>query len=61
MLPLLLFSSARAAVPFTPLNYRLSADGLRDLIDRLPAPLVVADDEYRDVVAGAGKQVIALR
>jgi acyl-CoA synthetase (AMP-forming)/AMP-acid ligase II len=58
MLPLLLFSSARAGVAFTPLNYRLSADGLRELIDRLPQPLVVADLEYRDVVAGAGKQVI---
>jgi acyl-CoA synthetase (AMP-forming)/AMP-acid ligase II len=58
MLPLLLFSSARAGVAFTPLNYRLSADGLRELIDRLPQPLVVADVEYRDVVAGAGKQVI---
>ncbi|HEV7853890.1 MAG TPA: long-chain fatty acid--CoA ligase, partial [Mycobacterium sp.] len=32
MLPALLFSSARAAVPVTPLNYRLSADGLRELI-----------------------------
>ena len=59
MLPLLLFSSARAAVAVTPLNYRLSGDGLRELIDRLPNPLVVADAEYRDVVAGAGKQVIA--
>jgi acyl-CoA synthetase (AMP-forming)/AMP-acid ligase II len=58
MLPLLLFSSASAGVAFTPLNYRLSADGLRELIDRLPQPLVVADLEYRDVVAGAGKQVI---
>jgi acyl-CoA synthetase (AMP-forming)/AMP-acid ligase II len=58
MLPLLLFSSARAGVAFTPLNYRLSEDGLRQLIDRLPTPLVIADTEYRDVVAGAGKQVI---
>lgn len=58
LLPLLLFASARAAVPFTPLNYRLSAEGLRELIDRLPDPLVVADAEYADVVAGAGKQVI---
>lgn len=58
MLPLLLFSAARAGVPVTPLNYRLSADGLRELIDRLPQPLVVADAEYLDVVAGAGKQVI---
>jgi acyl-CoA synthetase (AMP-forming)/AMP-acid ligase II len=59
MLPLLLFSSARAAVPVTPLNYRLSADGVRELIDRLPAPLVVADSDYLDVVAGAGKQVMS--
>ncbi len=58
MLPLLLFSSARAGATFTPLNYRLSADGLRELIDRLPQPLVVADAEYLDVVAGAGKQVV---
>src|SRR5215208_3450633 len=58
MLPLLLFSSARAGVAFTPLNYRLSEDGLRQLIDRLPTPLVIADAEYRDVLTGAGKQVV---
>jgi acyl-CoA synthetase (AMP-forming)/AMP-acid ligase II len=58
MLPLLLFSSARAGVTFTPLNYRLSRDGLRQLIERLPTPLVIADAEYLDMVAGAGKQVI---
>ena len=58
MLPLLLFSSARAGVTFTPLNYRLSQDGLRQLIERLPTPLVIADADYRDVVADAGKQVI---
>jgi acyl-CoA synthetase (AMP-forming)/AMP-acid ligase II len=57
MLPLLLFAAARAAVPVTPLNYRLSADGLRALIDRLPDPLVVVDDEYRDAV-GQGYRVI---
>ncbi len=59
MLPLLLFSAARAGVAVTPLNYRLSADGLRDLIDRLPTPLVIADTEYIDVVAGCGKQVMS--
>src|SRR5689334_19781436 len=59
MLPLLLFSSARASVPVTPLNYRLSADGLCELIDRLPTPLVIADAEYVDVVAGTGKKVIS--
>ncbi|HEX9178563.1 MAG TPA: fatty acid--CoA ligase family protein [Mycobacterium sp.] len=54
MLPLLIFSSARAARPFTPLNYRLSAEGLHELIARLPEPLVVFDDDYRDMVEGAG-------
>lgn len=58
LLPLLLFASARAAVPFTPLNYRLSREGLRELIERLPAPLVVADAEYLDFVTGTGRQVI---
>ncbi|QZT61627.1 class I adenylate-forming enzyme family protein [Mycolicibacterium austroafricanum] len=57
MLPLLLFASARAAVPVTPLNYRLSAEGLRALLDRLPDPLVVVDDEYRDAV-GDGYRTI---
>ncbi|OBB17709.1 AMP-dependent synthetase [Mycolicibacterium setense] len=59
LLSLLLFASARADVAFTPLNYRLSADGLRTLIARLPDPLVVTDDEYRDIVGQAGKQVIS--
>jgi acyl-CoA synthetase (AMP-forming)/AMP-acid ligase II len=54
MLPLLLFASARAAVPVTPLNYRLSADGLRTQIGRLPDPLVIVDDPYRDAVGDAG-------
>lgn len=58
LLPLLLFASARAAVPFTPLNYRLSRDGLHELIERLPEALVVTDAEYADVVAGAGMQVM---
>ncbi|MGX9787731.1 class I adenylate-forming enzyme family protein [Mycobacterium sp. MMS18-G62] len=58
MLPALILAAARAAVPFTPLNYRLSTEGLRQLLDRLPSALVVADDDYVDVVAGAGRQVM---
>jgi len=58
VLPLMLFASARAAVPVTPLNYRLSADGLRALLDRLADPLVVVDDEYRDAV-GNGYRTLA--
>ena len=58
MLPLLIFSSARATRAFTPLNYRLSSVGLRELIERLPEPLVVFDDEYRDMVGDAGVKAI---
>jgi acyl-CoA synthetase (AMP-forming)/AMP-acid ligase II len=58
MLPLLIFASARANVAFTPLNYRLSEEGLRALVARLPEPLIVVDGEYRDMVAGSGTRVM---
>ena len=54
MLPLLIFASARAARPFTPLNYRLSAEALAELVGRLPELLVVFDAEYAEVAAGLG-------
>ncbi|AHH18145.1 putative fatty-acid--CoA ligase [Nocardia nova SH22a] len=56
--PLLLFGCARAGLPFTPVNYRLGAAAVRELVERLPDPLVVADAEYADVVRGAGRQVV---
>ncbi|MFZ0832630.1 MAG: fatty acid--CoA ligase family protein [Mycobacterium sp.] len=59
MLPLLIFASARAARAFTPLNYRLSSEGLHELVARLPRPLVVFDDEYRDMVQGAGVKTVS--
>jgi long-chain acyl-CoA synthetase len=58
MLPLLTFAAARAGVAFTPINYRLSADGIGALIQRLPEPLVIVDDRYRDMVGGAGLDVM---
>ncbi|HEY6855093.1 MAG TPA: fatty acid--CoA ligase family protein [Mycobacterium sp.] len=64
MLPLLIFASARAGVAFTPINYRLSAEGIRTLIARLPDPLVVVDGRYLDELGGldglegTAKQVI---
>ncbi|BBX16121.1 AMP-dependent synthetase [Mycolicibacterium duvalii] len=58
MLPLLIFSAARAALPFCPLNYRLSAAGLRELVGRLTEPVIVADREYVDILAGAGRRII---
>jgi long-chain acyl-CoA synthetase len=57
MLPLLIFASARAGLAFTPINYRLSADGIQALIRRLPEPLVIVDGRYRDMLGDAGQQV----
>jgi long-chain acyl-CoA synthetase len=58
MLPLLLFASARAGRTFTPINYRLSADGIAALIERLPAALVIVDARYREMIGSVGKQVL---
>jgi long-chain acyl-CoA synthetase len=52
MLPLLIFASARAGQTFTPINYRLSAEGIKTLIARLPDPLVVVDSRYLDELGG---------
>jgi long-chain acyl-CoA synthetase len=59
MLPLLIFAAARAGMTFTPLNYRLSGETLRELIDRLPDPLVVYDTRYRDMVGECGQLAMA--
>jgi acyl-CoA synthetase (AMP-forming)/AMP-acid ligase II len=58
MLPVLIFASARAGLAFTPINYRLSADGMRALIERLPEPLVIVDARYRDMVSDAAPRVL---
>lgn len=58
MLPLLIFAAARAGLPFTPLNYRLSADGIQTLIDRLPDPVVIVDDRYREMLGAAAPRVM---
>ena len=62
MLPLLMFASVRAGVPFTPINYRLSAEGITTLIARLPDPLVVVDSRYLDgldALAGATRVIVS--
>jgi long-chain acyl-CoA synthetase len=58
MLPLLIFASARAGLAFTPINYRLSAEGIQALIRRLPEPLVIVDSRYREMLGDAGQHVI---
>jgi acyl-CoA synthetase (AMP-forming)/AMP-acid ligase II len=58
MLPVLIFASARAGLAFTPINYRLSADGIQALIERLPEPLVIVDDRYRDMIGDSSDRVM---
>src|ERR1700751_2688558 len=59
LLPLLIFASARAGLAFTPINYRLSADGIQALIRRLPEPLVVVASRDPDMEGGVGPHVIS--
>ncbi|CAM3302391.1 class I adenylate-forming enzyme family protein [Mycobacterium colombiense] len=58
MLPVLIFAAARAGVAFTPINYRLSAEGIQALIQRLPEPLVIVDSRYREAVGDVSDRVM---
>ncbi|WP_299577166.1 class I adenylate-forming enzyme family protein [uncultured Williamsia sp.] len=59
MSPLGIFGSARAGVPFTPINYRLAAEAVRTLVDRLDDPLVVADSRYLESLQGSARTVMS--
>lgn len=60
--PACLFASAMAGVPFTPLNYRLSADQLAGLAGRLgERPCLVADEQYAQAVAAFPGKVLTTR
>src|ERR1700747_3353499 len=58
MLPLLIFASARAGLAFTPINYRLSAEGIPALIRLLPDPRGWVDSRNREMLGDAGQHVI---
>lgn len=52
LLPVSLFGAAYAGLPLTPLNYRLAAEQLRELLSTIDRPLVVVDPEFLPVVEG---------
>jgi acyl-CoA synthetase (AMP-forming)/AMP-acid ligase II len=52
--PVLLFASAIAGVPFVPLNYRLADERLRSIGERIAPALVVADAQAMHRLAGVG-------
>ncbi|MFC9834224.1 class I adenylate-forming enzyme family protein [Rhodococcus sp. NPDC127530] len=57
-LPALLFASAYAGVPFTPVNYRLGAAQLQQLIARVDDALVVVDPVYLAPVANTDATLV---
>jgi acyl-CoA synthetase (AMP-forming)/AMP-acid ligase II len=59
--PLALYASAWAGVPFVPLNYRLSAEQLTDQLHQIAPALVIAGEQYLDVVRQADPAVIMTR
>jgi fatty-acyl-CoA synthase len=57
--PLLLFGSALASIPFVPLSYRLAPEALHTLLERTIPSLVVVGEDLRGLVAGVeGVQVL---
>lgn len=56
--PVALFAAAYAGVPLVPVNYRLSADALAELMGRLERPMVVADPEFAEIFADTAPAVL---
>jgi acyl-CoA synthetase (AMP-forming)/AMP-acid ligase II len=48
--PMALMAAARAGLPFTPVNYRLAADQIAELLARFDDPLIVVDPVYAGAV-----------
>lgn len=60
-LPVALFGSAWAGLPFVPINYRLEASALQGLVDRVAPSLVVCGDDYTSNVGNAQGTTIVAR
>jgi len=59
-LPVALFASGWAGVPFVPLNYRLTSEELDELFERItPALLVVSPERVDELSGRAGIEVIS--
>jgi acyl-CoA synthetase (AMP-forming)/AMP-acid ligase II len=55
------FSSAKAGIPFVPLNYRLSTKQLRDIVARLPSPMVIAEQGQLSAANEIGIPIVSAR
>jgi fatty-acyl-CoA synthase len=61
VVPLLLFASGMAGVPFVPLNYRLSDADLRKLVVRTAPALIIVDDDMAPRIAEIEGITLVLR
>ncbi len=55
------FAAAKAGVPITPLNYRLSDEQLQELLATLDSPLVLVDDAFAARLGGADRRVLSTK
>jgi len=53
--PVALFAAARAEVPLVPINYRLGAEQMHQLLAHHPDAAVIVEDSARDLVGDAGR------
>jgi acyl-CoA synthetase (AMP-forming)/AMP-acid ligase II len=55
------FAAAKAGVPITPLNYRLSDEQLEELLATLETPLILVDDAFASRVRAEGRKVLSTK
>jgi fatty-acyl-CoA synthase len=59
--PLLLFGSGMAGLPFVPVNYRLSDEDLGKLVERTAPAVIIVDDDMAERIEGLEGIEIVLR
>jgi acyl-CoA synthetase (AMP-forming)/AMP-acid ligase II len=59
--PVALFAAAHAGLPLVPLNYRLGAAQLTDLLARHPRAVVIAEERVREHVEQAGLEQLSVQ
>ncbi len=61
VLPMLVFGTAVAGVPFVPVNYRLADDRLRSVVERISPAIVVTDEDGPRIAGIDGIEVLDSR
>jgi acyl-CoA synthetase (AMP-forming)/AMP-acid ligase II len=59
--PLLIFGSGMAGLPFVPINYRLSDEDLSKLIERMAPAVIIVDDDMAERISSIDGVEVVLR